>query len=237
MNRSERTERALLVAILLVVGGLAGWASFSHMHDWTMANSPADTSHRYGWTNAVVSELVPVASLLMIKQRRRKGQSVTYPMVLLVGSGLLSLAAQLAVAKPGPSGWLLSAVPSVAFMALTKLVLGGKAKRPEPTPAPVKATVVKPERPAKPAVTAKPEPVKRVTPKSLTSAAKLDAALIELPEGSPAALAALAGVSESTARRYLKNRTPVMTSPSAASPAKTPVINGHKPQLVEVNAA
>ncbi|MCM0677538.1 hypothetical protein NCC78_23030, partial [Micromonospora phytophila] len=41
----------------------------------------------------------------------------------------LSLAAQLAVAKPGPSGWLLSAVPALAFMALVKLVLA-----PAPTP-------------------------------------------------------------------------------------------------------
>ena len=52
----------------------------------------------------------------------------------------LSLAAQLAVATPSVSGWLLSAVPSVAFMALVKLVLGGTHATTE-TPA-AKAPVV-----------------------------------------------------------------------------------------------
>ena len=41
---------------------------------------------------------------------------------LLAASAALSLPAQLAVAKPDPSGWLLSAVPALAFMALAKLV-------------------------------------------------------------------------------------------------------------------
>jgi hypothetical protein len=55
-------------------------------------------------------------------------------MFLLVCAVTLSLAAQLAVAKPGPSGWLLSAVPALAFMGLSKLVLSGKAPA-GPTPA------------------------------------------------------------------------------------------------------
>jgi hypothetical protein len=46
-------------------------------------------------------------------------------MAMLIAAAGLSLAAQLGVAvgKVGPSGWLLSAVPALAFMALVKLVL------------------------------------------------------------------------------------------------------------------
>jgi hypothetical protein len=125
VNRAERAERAALVVILLTVGLAAGWASFTHVHHWTMANSPAGTPDAFGWVNACVSELVPIAALLTIRQRRRAGRSFRYPMFLLLTAGALSLSAQLAVAKPGLSGWVLSAVPAVAFMALSKLVLSG----------------------------------------------------------------------------------------------------------------
>jgi hypothetical protein len=35
-----RLERLLLVLIVAVVGAAAEAASFAHMHDWTMTNSP-----------------------------------------------------------------------------------------------------------------------------------------------------------------------------------------------------
>ena len=53
-------------------------------------------------------------------------------MFLLVCAVSLSLAAQLAVAKPGLSGWLLSAVPALAFLGLSKLVF---STAPVPAPA------------------------------------------------------------------------------------------------------
>ncbi|MFV2099995.1 hypothetical protein [Micromonospora sp. LOL_024] len=134
-----RIEGAVLVLILLVVAGFAGAASFTHVKDWTLANSPAGTGEWFGWANAVISELVPVACLLTIRRRRRAGAPIGYPLFLLVAAASLSLAAQLAVAKPGISGWLLSAVPALAFMALVKLVL-----------APTKGTTNPPVEPAEP---------------------------------------------------------------------------------------
>lgn len=128
-SRSDRIEGVVLVVILLTVAGFAGAASFTHVKDWTLANSPAGTGEWFGWANAVISELVPVAALLTIRRRKRTGQSIRYPLFLLLAAAGLSLAAQVAVAKPGPSGWLLSSVPAIAFMALVKLVLA-------PTPAP-----------------------------------------------------------------------------------------------------
>lgn len=136
-TRSERVEGVVLVAILVVVGGLAGAASFTHVHDWTMANSPVGTGDWFGWANAAISELIPLAALLTIRRRRRAGGPIGYPMFLLVAAVALSLSAQLAVAKPGISGWLLSAVPALAFLGLSKLVLTTKpAPSPQPSPSP-----------------------------------------------------------------------------------------------------
>ena len=119
---AQRVEGFALVLIIVVVGVAAGAASFTHVHDWTMTHSPAGTPGWFGWANACISELVPVAALLDIRRRRRTRKPLAYPMCLLVAGICLSLSAQLAVAKPSPSGWLLSAVPALAFMALTKLV-------------------------------------------------------------------------------------------------------------------
>jgi hypothetical protein len=130
----ERGESWILGAILLIVAGFAGLASFTHVHDWTMRNSPPGTPSWFGWANAMISELVPTACALVIRRRRRNGSSIGYPLALLVAAVALSLAAQLAVAKPGLSGWLLSAGPAIAFMALTKLVLSSA-----PSPAPIHA--------------------------------------------------------------------------------------------------
>ncbi|TDB75219.1 DUF2637 domain-containing protein [Micromonospora sp. KC723] len=121
-TNADRVEGVVLVLIVLTVGGLAGAASFTHVHDWTMANSPAGTGDWFGWANAAISELLPLAALLTIRRRRRTGGPIGYPMFLLVCAVALSLAAQLAVAKPGLSGWLLSAVPALAFLGLSKLV-------------------------------------------------------------------------------------------------------------------
>ncbi|WFE37978.1 hypothetical protein [Micromonospora sp. WMMD998] len=161
-NRGTRVEGVVLVLILIAVAGFAGAASFTHVKDWTLANSPAGTGEWFGWANAVISELVPIASLLTIRRRRRAGASIGYPLFLLIAAAGLSLAAQLAVAKPGPSGWLLSAVPALAFMALVKLVLAPAPTPEQPTPP---ATPVEPIRvQVAEQVTTEPAPPAAITP-------------------------------------------------------------------------
>ncbi|MCM0673922.1 DUF2637 domain-containing protein [Micromonospora phytophila] len=155
-TRADRAEGLVLVAILLIVAGFAGAASFTHVKDWTLDNSPPGTGEWFGWANAVISELVPVAALLTIRRRRRTGGPIGYPMSLLVAAVALSLAAQLAVAKPGLSGWLLSAVPALAFIGLSKLVL-------TTAPAPTSATDAAPARPVGEA-TAPARPVEQPAP-------------------------------------------------------------------------
>ncbi len=137
---ADTLQVGVLVLIVLFVGLMAGAASFHHVKDWTLDNSPTGTPAWFGWANAVISELIPTASIIEIGRRRRSnpGASVRYPMVLLIGAVLFSLTAQLAVAKPGLSGWVVSALPALAFLGLSKLVFTATAT-PRPTANPVTA--------------------------------------------------------------------------------------------------
>ncbi|MEV4462115.1 hypothetical protein AB0J51_00675 [Micromonospora echinofusca] len=150
---TERLEGIALVVILLAVGGMAGAASFTHVKDWTMIHAPAGTHEWFGWSNAVISELTPAAALLVIRRRRRldPNASVVYPLSILVGAVALSLAAQIAVANDSFSSRLLSSVPALAFLALSKLVLTAPAALParkpasaKPKPEPVPVAVEEP---------------------------------------------------------------------------------------------
>ncbi|MFC7547168.1 hypothetical protein [Plantactinospora sp. GCM10030261] len=141
--RVDRLQDGVLVLIVLLVGAMAGAASFSHVHDWTMSNSPTGTGDWFGWANAVISELIPTASLIEIGRRRRANKPIGYPMILLVAAVGVSLTAQLAVAEPTVFGWIVSALPALAFFALSKLVFTATTARPtNPVPAPVPATSV-----------------------------------------------------------------------------------------------
>jgi hypothetical protein len=123
-----RLEGVVQVLIMLAVAAIAGAASFRHVHDWTMHNSPAGTGDWFGWANAMVSELIPLAAGLEARRRRRLyGTPGIYPIVLILGAVALSLTGQFAEAKPGLSGWVISAVPALGFLALVKLVLSGPA--------------------------------------------------------------------------------------------------------------
>ena len=183
-SRTERFEGLVLVGILILVGLAAGAASFTHVHDWTMDNTPTGTPGWFGWANAVISELVPIAALLTIRRRKRHGGPIGYPLALLIAAAGLSLAAQLAVAKPGPSGWLLSAVPALAFMALVKLVLAPvhtatgedtvtSPTADTPTADPIASLIDEHTSTATPAVT--PTPIHHLEPAATAAPAQLDA--------------------------------------------------------------
>jgi hypothetical protein len=98
------------------------------MHDWTMQALPHGTADWFGWANAVASELMPTCALLEIRRKRRAGGSITYPVLLLVASGLLSLGAQVSQAGDSITSKGLAALPAVAFMLLVKLVFSGLPK-------------------------------------------------------------------------------------------------------------
>jgi hypothetical protein len=127
---ARRGESVVQAVIMLGVAGMAGAASFTHVHDWTMHNSPAGTGNWFGWANAMVSELIPLAAGLEARRRiRHYGQAGAYPIVLIGAAVALSLTGQFAEATHSISGWLISAVPAIGFLALVKLVLSS----PRPT--------------------------------------------------------------------------------------------------------
>jgi hypothetical protein len=132
----RRPEDVIQVIILLMIGGMAGAASFTHVHDWTMANVPAGTGNWFGWANAVISELTPTAAGLEIRRRKRQHRPITYPLAVLIAAAALSLAAQVAQATRSPTGWLLAAVPALAFLALSKLVFSRTAAPGQAAPVP-----------------------------------------------------------------------------------------------------
>src|SRR5690349_10867062 len=111
-DSGARLEGVALVLILLAVGGMAGAASFRHVHDWTMHNVPAGTGDWFGWANAVISDLVPLGVGLEVRRRRRHNLKIgAYPITIILAAATLSLAGQLAEARPSITGWILAAVP------------------------------------------------------------------------------------------------------------------------------
>ena len=131
--KNNRAEGIVQVLILILVAGMAGAASFTHVHNWTMDNAPAGTGSWFGWANAVISELTPTAAGIEIRRRRRNDPHapIAYPMAILIAAAVLSLSAQVAEARPTIGGWISSAVPALAFLALTKLVLSRSGHSPE----------------------------------------------------------------------------------------------------------
>jgi hypothetical protein len=166
MRRTERIEAVVQICILLLIGAMAGAASFTHVHDWTMHNTPAGTGDWFGWANAVISELTPTAAGLEIRRRKRHHQSIAYPMAVLIAAAALSLSAQVAEAKAGPTGWLLAAVPALAFLALSKLVLSRTTVHPEGDTPSVPAEI-----PAAPSMTSSSAPVRAAAGPSASSTA------------------------------------------------------------------
>ncbi|MGP3965373.1 replication initiator [Nonomuraea sp. 3N208] len=114
---------------------------------------PEGTGEWFGWANAVISELTATASGLEVRRRKRNGQRTVYPTIVLIASAILSVAAQIAVAKPHPTGRLIAAIPALAFLALTKLVLSRTPTTEPATPQPATAPEPDPETTPQPAVT------------------------------------------------------------------------------------
>lgn len=119
--RSARGEGVVQVLIMLAIGGAAGAASFTHVHI-------VAASHGQGgwlaWADAVVLELMSIASGLEIRHRHRCRRSVGFPVAVLVCAVALSLAAQVLDAEPSPIGWVAAALPALGFLVMVKIALG-----------------------------------------------------------------------------------------------------------------
>lgn len=126
-GRTDKVEDTIKLIILAAIMLAALAASFTHMKQWTMTWLPAGTPEWFGWANAIISELVPLAATLSLRKRLRQGKPLmSYALFILLGGAALSLAAQLSAvgADASTSAKFLAALPALAFLFLSKLVMG-----------------------------------------------------------------------------------------------------------------
>lgn len=121
---AERVEGVVQVAIMLAIGAMAGAASFTHVHDVTVAHGQPNW---IGWANAVVVELMSIALGLELRRRARTHRPTAFVGTALLCFVAVSLAAQVVEAERSIIGWLAAALPAIGFLVLVKVVLSRTA--------------------------------------------------------------------------------------------------------------
>ena len=130
-GRDLVVERRLQVVIMLAIGAAAGAGSFRHVHDVAATHGQAGW---LAWADAVVLELMSVASGLELRRRKRLHEPVAFPSVVMGVSVVLSVSAQVVEAEPSPIGWIAAAIPALGFLVMVKIALArssGSADRVE----------------------------------------------------------------------------------------------------------
>lgn len=118
--RRRSIEGVVQVLIMLAIGAAAGAASFTHVHDVAAGHGQAGW---LAWADAVVLELMSVASGLEIRRRKRVHTPVRFPVVVLGVAVSLSLSAQVVDAEASPIGWITAAIPALGFLVMVKIAL------------------------------------------------------------------------------------------------------------------
>ncbi|MDG4817496.1 DUF2637 domain-containing protein [Micromonospora sp. WMMD956] len=126
---------------MLAIGGAAGAASFTHVHNVAAAHGQPGW---LAWADAIVLELMSIASGLELRRRKRAQVSTAFPATVLACAVTLSLAAQVVEAEPSPIGWTAAAVPALGFLVMVKIALGYTNTPPEPTPAGMDPSTARP---------------------------------------------------------------------------------------------
>ncbi|MFY1633587.1 DUF2637 domain-containing protein [Solwaraspora sp. WMMB335] len=116
---------------MLAIGGAAGAASFTHVRDVAAAHGQPGW---LAWADAIVLELMSIASGLELRRRKRAGVSTVFPATVLACAVTLSLAAQVVEAEPSPIGWIAAAVPALGFLVMVKIALGYADTTPQSVP-------------------------------------------------------------------------------------------------------
>jgi hypothetical protein len=99
---------------------MAAAASFTHVHNVAAAHGQPGW---LAWADAVVLELMSIATGLEIRRRHRAGRGAGFVLWVLIGAVALSLSAQVVEAERSVVGWLAAALPAAGFLALVKIVL------------------------------------------------------------------------------------------------------------------
>ena len=118
--KGARAEGIAQIVIMLAIGIAAGAASFTHVH------AVASTHGQNGWlawADAVVLELMSVASGLELRRRKRVHAAVRFPALVLVFATALSISAQVVEAQRSFIGWIAAALPTLGFLVMVKIAL------------------------------------------------------------------------------------------------------------------
>jgi hypothetical protein len=110
---------AVQVVIMLATGAAAA-ARFTPVHDVAAALGQAGW---LAWADAVVLELMSVASGLEMRRRTRFGSPVWSSAAVLVIAVTLLLSAQVVEARASPIGWIAAAIPALGFLVMVKVAL------------------------------------------------------------------------------------------------------------------
>jgi hypothetical protein len=148
----ETGVRWAITAGLGLIGAAAG---FTHTHDWAVQ---AGQEGWLAWADAVVIECMAVVAGLELHRNPSKPR---FPIAVMVGSFLLQMVSQVALAQATPQGWILAATPALGFLITAKLVMRSAPAPVESTPAepieaPLAAEATRVETPA--------EPVREIAP-------------------------------------------------------------------------
>ena len=125
-RRGDRAEGIVQVLILVGIGAVAAAASFTHVHNVAAAHGQPGW---LAWADAIVLELMSIATGLEIRRRARSGRPHRFVTAVLVAAVVLSLAAQVVEAEWSVIGWLAAALPALGFLACVKIVIGRAATR------------------------------------------------------------------------------------------------------------
>ena len=113
-------EGAVQVVIMLAIGTAAGAGSFTHVHDVAAAHGQAGW---LAWADAVVLELMSIASGLELRRRKRAHEGTRFPAIVMGASVVLSLGAQVVEAERSVIGWIAAAIPALGFLVMVKIAL------------------------------------------------------------------------------------------------------------------
>jgi hypothetical protein len=113
-------ESRAQVTIMLVIGCAAGAGSFQHVHDVAAAHGQRGW---LAWADAIVLELMSIASGLELRRRKRSHSPTVLPAAVLASAVVLSLGAQVVEAEPSVLGWIAAAIPALGFLVMVKMAL------------------------------------------------------------------------------------------------------------------
>ncbi|TMR93034.1 DUF2637 domain-containing protein [Nonomuraea basaltis] len=121
---------------VLVLALIAGAGSFTHIRD------TASEHGQSGWMAWAIAVCIDLTCVMAARERQRDKKTgrqrrglISWPVLVLTGGIVLSLAANLQQADPTVWGWITAATPAAAFLvAVSMLERRTSGPRPEPSP-------------------------------------------------------------------------------------------------------